>query len=404
MTKSTIALALVLSTSMGVSARAANKPLMVYILAGQSNMQGHAHVRTLGHIGMDPQTAPILREIRNADGTPRVHQHVWISSIDSNAKDAERHGRLTTGYGASGREQKIGPELTFGITMHKHVGGPVLIIKTAWGGKSLHTDFRPPTAGPYRFNDQQLEKLKKQGKDIEGARADRARATGVYYRLMMTHIKKVLGDIKRVVPDYDARRGHRLAGFVWFQGWNDMVDRGTYPNRSRPGGYDRYSQVMTHFIRDVRKDLSAPKLPFVIGVMGAGGPTEKYGPDQRRYKPIHDEFRKAMAAPAALPEFRGNVLAVRTENYWDQQLSELVTRRGKVNARRRQLSKDKSLDAKAVKALVEAYTSELFTKRELEILKAGQSNAAYHYLGSAKILARIGKAFADAQAKLAIEY
>ena len=40
----------------------------------------------------------------------------------------------------------------------------------------------------------------------------------------------------------------------------------------------------------------------------------------------------------------------------------------------------------------------------LEILKAGQSNAAYHYLGSAKILARIGKAFADAQAKLAIEY
>ena len=401
MNKFTLALALVLSTSLGVSARSANKPLMVYILAGQSNMQGHAHVRTLGHIGMDPKTAPILKEIQKADGTPRVHQDVWISSIDSNAKDAERHGRLTTGYGASGREQKIGPELTFGIFMHKHVGAPVLIIKTAWGGKSLHTDFRPPAAGPYRFNDQQLDNLKKQGKDIEQARADRARITGVYYRLMMTHIKHVLGDIKRVVPDYDANRGHKLAGFVWFQGWNDMVDRGTYPNRSQPGGYDRYSQVMTHFIRDVRKDLSAPKLPFVIGVMGAGGPTDKYGPAQRRYKPIHDEFRKAMAAPAALGEFRGNVLAVRTENYWDLELSGLVTRMGKVKAKRRQLSKDKSLDAKTRKALVEAYTSELFSKRELKILGAGQSNAEYHYLGSAKILARIGRAFADAQARLA---
>jgi alpha-galactosidase len=31
----------------------------------------------------------------------------------------------------------------------------VLIIKTAWGGKSLHTDFRPPSAGAYELNDYQ---------------------------------------------------------------------------------------------------------------------------------------------------------------------------------------------------------------------------------------------------------
>ena len=31
----------------------------------------------------------------------------------------------------------------------------MLIIKTAWGGKSLHTDFRPPSAGPYQLNDYQ---------------------------------------------------------------------------------------------------------------------------------------------------------------------------------------------------------------------------------------------------------
>ena len=34
------------------------KPLQVYILAGQSNMQGHAKVTTFEHIGMDPATKP----------------------------------------------------------------------------------------------------------------------------------------------------------------------------------------------------------------------------------------------------------------------------------------------------------------------------------------------------------
>ena len=384
----------------GTAMQAAGGPLKVYLLVGQSNMQGHAQVRTFDHIGMDPKTAPILKAIRNADGTPKVYQNVWISSVDPAAPEGERHGRLTAGYGASGRGSKIGPELTFGIYMQQHVDEPILVIKTAWGGKSLNTDFRPPSAGPYEFNAQQLENLKKQGKDLVQARADRAKMTGQYYRLMMEHINKVLGNIKRVYPAHDAKEGYELAGFVWFQGWNDMVDRGTYPNRAQPGGYAQYSEVLVHFIRDVRKDLSAPKLPFVIGVIGVGGLVEKYGPDQKRYAGIHSEFRKAMAAPAKLSEFKGNVTAVFTENYWDHQLSELSSRMGKVNAKRRSLGNDKTLSAEERRKLVEAYKADLFTKEEIRILETGISNAAYHYLGSSKILGQIGKAFADTQAKM----
>ena len=376
------------------------KPLKVYLLVGQSNMQGHAHVRTFDHIGMDPKTAPILKAIRNADGTPKVCENVWISSVDTAAPEGERHGRLTAGYGASGRAPKIGPELTFGIYMQQHVDEPILLIKTAWGGKSLNTDFRPPSAGPYEFNAQQLENLKKQGKDLAQAKADCIKRTSQYYRLMMEHIKKVLGDIKRVYPAYDTKAGYELAGFVWFQGWNDMVDRGTYPNRGEPGGYVQYSEVLVHFIRDVRKDLAVPKLPFIIGVMGAGGPVEKYGPDQKRYVGIHSEFRKAMSAPARLLEFKGNVTAVFTEKYWDLQLTELSSRMDKVNAKHQSLGNDKTLRAEEQKKLVEDYKAKLFTKEELRILETGISNAAYHYLGSAKILGQIGKAFADALAKM----
>ena len=385
---------------LGVTFSLSAKPLKVYLLVGQSNMQGHAAERTLKHLGMDPKTKPLLKAIQNADGTAKVHDQIWISSIDTSEESGVKEGKLTVGYGAGGREPKIGPELTFGITMQQHIGEPILIIKTSWGGKSLNTDFRSPSAGPYQFNEQQIENFKKRNKDVAAERKARAERTGVYYRLMLEHIRKVLGDINRVYPKYDAKAGYELAGFVWFQGWNDMVDGGTYPTRGQPGSYDTYSKNLAHFIRDVRKDLKAPKLPFVIGVMGAGGPIAKYGPDQKRYAGIHGEFRKAMAAPSKLPEFKGNVSAVFTENYWDGQLGELVNRRGQLNAKRRELSKDQSLTRAQREKILTEFNAKLFTKEEQAILEAGVSNAAYHYLGSAKILTQIGQAFAESLSEL----
>ena len=370
------------------------EPLQVYILAGQSNMQGHAHIRTFDHIGMDPRTAPLLRAMRDENGRPRVCDNVWISSLGSAAE--VRQGKLTAGYGAAGRGLKIGPELTFGIYMQKRVDQPILIIKTAWGGKSLHTDFRPPSAGPYQFNAQQLKRFQERGQDLAQVKEQRARQTGHYYRLMIEHIRAVLKAIEQVYPGYDGAQGYELAGMVWFQGWNDMVDRGTYPNRGRPGGYAQYTEVLAHFIRDVRKDLAASSMPFVIGVMGVGGPIEQYGPAEQRYRGIHGGFRQAMAAPASMPEFKGNVTAVLTENYWDPELKELAAKWEQIRAQSRKLNRDKNLTKAQRKVALEQFTAETMTARELEIYRAGTSNAAYHYLGSAKMMAQIGKAFAEA--------
>jgi alpha-galactosidase len=375
----------------------ATEPLKVFILAGQSNMQGHAHVRTFDVIGLDPKTAPILEEMRNTDGTPRVCEKVWISSIGS--AEGEQVGRLTAGFGAKARGPKIGPEFTFGLYMQKRLDEPILIIKTAWGGKSLHTDFRPPGAGPYEFNEAQLKGLEKQGEDVEALEADTAKASGHYYRLMIDHVKQVLADIERVYPDYDSRQGYELAGFVWFQGWNDMVDRGAYPDRHRPGGYEMYSELLAQLIRDIRKDLSAPELPFVIGVMGVGGPIDMYPLDQQRYQGIHHNFRMAMAAPADLPEFKGNVVAVPTAEYWDMHVVALRAREGKIKPRLDEIDREMEegrLSREEGRAARERLYAEVFTARELVILRESTSNADYHYMGSAKIMAQIGKAFAEA--------
>ena len=383
----------------------AAKPLKVFILAGQSNMQGHASISTFDSLADDPKTAPLLKEMRGPDGKPRVCKKVWISSIgclgDAYSDLNEKKGNLTAGFGAP--DDKIGPEFTFGLTMEKRLGEPVLIIKTSWGGRSLHTDFRPPSAGPFVLAKQTQELWDQNPKGAHGIPkvedrpkfyADKAAATSVFYREMIAHVKKVLKNIKRVVPDYNEKQGYELAGFVWFQGFNDYVDGGVYPEQNKPGGYDLYADLLVHFIRDVRKDLSAPKLPFVIGVMGIDGMRgDKNAPMMH--------FREAQRKPPMRPEFKGNVFAVETAPFWDDELEALQGRMEnywpKVDAKvAEEKKKDPNADAWENKMKLMA---ENFTPEEWKRLK-GVSNGGYHYLGAAKIMAPIGKAFADKLVKL----
>ena len=312
------------------------KPLKVFILAGQSNMEGHAAISTFDYIGKDPLTAPLLKEMRNLDGSPRVCDQVWMSYLTGpydGSANGEGLGKLTAGFGARGDQptkmcSNIGPEFTFGIYIEKELNEPILIIKTAWGGRSLNTEFRPPSAGPYMLPQVIQEEWDRHPQGAHGIpkledrkkwRAEKDAASGAFYRMMMDHVKMVLADPKRVCPAYDTKNGYELAGFVWLQGFNDLVDGTTYPGPDKPGKYDLYSDLLAQFIRDVRKDLSAPKMPFVIGVLGVGGMGD------------HQVFRKAMAAPADMPEFRGNVVAVETAPFWDHAIEVAESKQGKYN-------------------------------------------------------------------------
>jgi len=405
-------LAVVVSLILGIASQAAAKPLKVFILAGQSNMEGHAKVETFDYIGDDPATAPLLKQMRGAGGKPRVCDHVWISYFTGGAdNNGEGFGKLTAGYGSRSQPDKdggkIGPEFTFGLTMDAALEEPVLIIKTAWGGKSLHTDFRPPSAGPYMLSAWQEENYPKQEghgipKDFEKWKADKVKATGVYYRLMMQHVKRVLADPKRVCPAYAAAAGYEIAGFVWLQGWNDMVDGHVYPAPKKGDAtprYAEYSRVLAAFIRDVRKDLGAPKMPFVIGVMGVSGAKPDAG---------NAAFREAMAAPASLPEFKGNVVAVRTAPFWSEELGAIDEKRAKVSQMSYYLNSEHQdhpnanghMTDEQKRAYLKKYETDLITPAEAALWRRGASNAGYHYLGCAKTFALMGRAFAEANLKM----
>ncbi|HAS83596.1 MAG TPA: hypothetical protein DCS43_13240 [Verrucomicrobia bacterium] len=368
---------------------AAKTPLKVFILAGQSNMEGHAQVSTFAVIPKDPKTAELYKEMVDDQGKPVVCDNVWISYAygDFGGNPVGRKaGKLTAGWGSQHHvgSGKIGPEFTFGITMNKMLGEPILLIKNAWGGKSLMVDFRPPSAGalPETASEQ-----------------DKANA-GKYYALTMAHVKEVLADPKRVYPGYDPEAGYEVAGFVWFQGFNDMV--GNYPlvdpakGRKSIKDYSEYSRLLACFIRDVRKDLQAPGMPFVTGVLGVDG--DKTGEGGMA-------FRSAMAAPAEMVEFKGNVVNVFTGSYWPAELDAVLAKaapsKNEMNAKSKAIDAQKlpAAEMKEAKAKLNleyrANLEKALTEDELFLLDNGISNQGFHYLGSAKFFGQIGKAFAE---------
>jgi alpha-galactosidase len=251
----------------------AEKTVRVFILAGQSNMEGkghHKHLRKL--VEQKPATYGHLRE--NGE---------WTKRPDVFVKFNDRTSRLRAGLGKP--DNRIGPELGFGHVMGDAIDDPVLIIKTAWGGHSLAMHFRPPSAGDpeYEWSDG----IKKQ---INAGQTP----VGQSYRNMMRKVKSTLNNLGGHFP---ALKGHqpKIAGFVWFQGFNDAIN----------GNYRaEYEKNLTLLIRDVRDDLKAPNLPFVIGEFGQSGPEP--------YNAKHTQMREAQKAVAEKFAMNGNVALART--------------------------------------------------------------------------------------------
>jgi len=318
----------------------------VFILAGQSNMEGKAQNKLVEYQATNPKTADHFAHLRK-DGE-------WITREDVFINYLGRRGGLTIGYGSPNR---TGVELELGTVLGDAFDEPVLLIKTAWGGHSLFKLFRSPSAGiPEERIQAEYEKLTERTKKdneknsrnrpmptIEGIRAD----YGKSYRNMMTEVQVTLAEMGTRFPALKGKTPE-LAGFVWFQGWNDQYE----------GAELEYASNMEHFIKDVRRDLKAPKLPFVIGVMG-----------QNQSKPAKGAMLAVQEAQLAMEKvkgFRKNVRAVRTDILVD-------------------------------KAAEELYPT---WKENIEEWEKVGSDHPYHYLGSAIWFNRMGNAFAQAMLKL----
>ena len=297
--------------------------------------------------------------------------------------DPFQPGDLILGVDGSGLREDPLEQWREAFHGSRQIDGDWMVGVTRWRAGKIETfdfDICDTLEGGRANLPQELEKLKQAGIEEEGQR-------GFLYRDMITHVKMVLSDVKKHHPAYDPKAGYELAGFVWFQGWNDMIDGYTYPNRDKPGGYEQYTWLLEHLIRDVRKDLNAPDMPAVIGVMGIGG-VQTEG--------IMGHFQQAQAAVAEKPEFKGNVIAVQTGKYWDHELAALVEKSNQIKKKMNDFKYEDGLEGDALKKAYAEYRASHMTAAEEEVLSKGVSDGDFHYLGSAKIMCGIGKGFAEA--------
>jgi alpha-galactosidase len=269
----------------------------------------------------------------------------WIERPDVWVKFLDRKGNLTVGFGSP---KCVGPELEFGTVVGTRYEEQVLLIKSAWGGRSLYRDFRPPSAG--MPSDDVLAKMlaEAQKRNPKMTMDDIKKPFGAAYRDMLKEVNDTLADIKKHFPSY-AGQGYELAGFVWFQGWNDMISA---------DATKEYAVNLAHFVRDVRKDFKSPELPVVVGEMGVDGLNASANVKT---------FKAAQTAGATRPEFKGNVALVKTDAFWDTDAAAVFKKGWREN-----------ID---------------------EWNKVG-SDYPYHYLGSAKTMMKIGRAFGEAMVEL----
>ena len=333
----------ILILSLLVATLSAKNTVKVFILAGQSNMEGKVQNKLLEYQATDDKTKKLFAHLR-MDGK-------WIERDDVMIKYLNRHGKLTKGYGSRDR---TGIELQLGHTLGDHYEEPVLLIKTAWGGHSLYQKFRSPSAG--LPSDQKLaEELKKARERTKKNNEKRKQndplptiedikaGYGVSWREMLKEVRGTLENYETLFPSLRGA-SPEICGFVWFQGWNDQYN----------GAETKYASNLEHFIKDVRNQFKSPELPFVIGVMGQNGSKEPKG--------AMKVIQEAQISMEKLPK----VKAVRTDVLID----------------------------KAAEALYPTW------RKNIQEWEMTGSDHAYHYLGSAIWHNRMGKAFAEAVIEL----
>ena len=342
---------LFLSVNHAALAVEASQTVRVFFLVGQSNMEGKGNPLHIDTYRDDPLIAPSYAGLKENEGW-RVRDDVWITYPTKGG--GAKHGRLSVGYGTKGVDS-IGPEFGFGHAIGNALDEPVLLIKIAWGGKSLFRDFRPPSAAPSEADLQaEIDKVVLRNETAKRKKpvptmAELKESFGAYYRAMIRHAKEELGAFETRFPEL-AGYQPEIAGFVWHQGFNDKVRR-----EYRETKYEDYTRWLGVFIQDVRNDLGSPNMPFIIGELSTGG------------IPGRGDFQLAQANVVRLPGMERNVRFVPTAEYYDMQAHELYLK-----------NFWKGTD-----------------EQKAEWEKVG-NDRPYHYLGSGKTYYLKGVAFAEA--------
>lgn len=341
-----------------------NKPVKVYILSGQSNMVGFG--RTIGTgtgtlntiVKMEHKFPHLVNSAGAWNSRNDVRYRGVISALGNDILKPE--------FGAN--TDSFGPELGFGHVMGYHHDEPVLLIKTSIGNRSLLWDIAPPDSARFNYGTNTYAGYGdspnswaiggsptpytwyagKQYDDFFLHESDmrpgltwavgiaypngcQLRHNGVLYSSKLAHtsaatsepgvgatwttnwsvyavtnVTDVLDNFATQYPQW-AAQGFEIAGFVWWQGFNDM---------SEPAA-SRYEARLTSLINSLRSyyvtrypGKISPKAPFVLGTIAFGG----WSLSGSGLTVANAQL--AVGNAALHPEFEGNVKTMEARSYY----------------------------------------------------------------------------------------
>lgn len=184
----------------------------VYIVSGQSNMDGRASARQL--VDTNSVLASVQTNAFIYYANP-INRDPLAPSYITDWEPIAPGFSVPPGYKAKLPSESFGPELSFAHTLGRQ-GRIIALIKVTQGGTSLHADWKP--------------------------------GSGYMYRCLTNAVPLAVAKLE------DAGLTGTIKGMIWHQGESDV---------SLGGGV--YRTNLAAFITAVRNDLKLPTLPFAVG-------------------------------------------------------------------------------------------------------------------------------------------
>lgn len=256
-------------------AAAADDTLKIYLMIGQSNMEGQAYTYHIPQTGPGTWNVPTIEDFIDRPATLaglpdsvytfadhfspnwlNDRNDVWAVHYrsDNGGNLPVKNGPsepvggwdtgiqpLQPGFGlaTSPFAGLFGAELAMGQRLGDALNSPVLMFKSSKGGTTLAEDWRPPSAA-----------------------ADRGGSTGAHYTNTMNQFLAQLDALDTDLGDdgllnnFNNATGYEVAGVVWLHGWNEQFN----------GGIPEYADNLEDLIEDIRAaDARIPgDLPILL--------------------------------------------------------------------------------------------------------------------------------------------
>jgi hypothetical protein len=276
-----------------------SKPVQAYILLGQSNMVGMGHVSgnkegRLEHAVKAKEKYPYLVD---DEGNWTVRKDVRYVRVMGSGTGKMR--QFNNEWMSIEGDRRIGPEFGIGHYVGHVTEGPVMILKSCIGNRSLGWDLLPPGSERYEVEEKGKTMVYAGYKDspAKWEKGTEPKMIGWYAGMQydgdVANAKKVLAQLDKYYP---GAKGYEVAGFFFWQGDKD---------RYNAAHASRYEQNLVRFIKQLRKDFNAPSAKFVVATLGQ----TKKGAKGNEGKILEAQLA-VDGESGKYPEFKGNVATV----------------------------------------------------------------------------------------------